>query len=233
MNLFKISLKGILSILSLAIFATFIACEDGDRTGKNVTSGDPGLPQYTVTCEVDGTTFDSKQSHATIIGKTVKEEAKVKANDKVFKGTEIVFKAIPKDGYECDYNSWTGTAKSTDTKKPRESKKVTATGDITVGINTTKLSDTKYNVTFDKPANGKLSASTPAGTPVVSGTPKDGTKEITEVNSGTTVTFKATPDKGYKVSSWSVGGVTQTGTEKTFDYKVTGAVTVAVTFVQE
>ncbi len=228
MSSFKSSLKAVFLTLFFALFTTFIACEDGDRTGSGVTSGDPGLPIYTVTYEIDGVKYDKNTSHAKITGKTVQEGASVKADDKVFEGTEIVFTAIPNDGYECDYTTWTGATSSTG----RKTDPVTANSDITIGIDTIQLSSTMYNVIFNQPANGKLSASTPAGTPVVSGTPEEG--ELSEVNDGTTVTFKASPNDGYKVQSWTVAGTVQTGeTDEKLEVVVTADVTVAVTFVEE
>ena len=73
----------------------------------------------------------------------------------------------------------------------------------------------EYKVTYSQPANGTLSASVAAGTPV---------------NGGTKVAFTAEPDKGYEIDEWTVNGQTVANSGSTYTLNVTENSTVAVTF---
>lgn len=73
----------------------------------------------------------------------------------------------------------------------------------------------EYKVTYSQPANGTLSASVAAGTPV---------------NGGTKVTFTAEPDKGYEIDEWTVNGHSVANSGSTYTLNVTENSTVAVTF---
>lgn len=73
----------------------------------------------------------------------------------------------------------------------------------------------EYKVTYSQPANGTLSASVAAGTPV---------------NGGTKVTFTAEPDKGYEIDEWTVNGHSAANSGSTYTLNVTENSTVAVTF---
>lgn len=73
----------------------------------------------------------------------------------------------------------------------------------------------EYKVTYSQPANGTLSASVAAGTPV---------------NGGTKVAFTAEPDKGYEIDEWTVNGHSVANSGSTYTLNVTENSTVAVTF---
>lgn len=73
----------------------------------------------------------------------------------------------------------------------------------------------EYKVTYSQPANGTLSASVAAGTPV---------------NGGTKVAFTAEPDKGYEIDEWTVNGHSVANNGSTYTLNVTENSTVAVTF---
>lgn len=73
----------------------------------------------------------------------------------------------------------------------------------------------EYTVTYTKPANGTLSASVAAGTPV---------------NGGTKVTFTAEPNEGYEIDEWTVNGHSVANSSSTYTLNVTEDSTVAVTF---
>ena len=73
----------------------------------------------------------------------------------------------------------------------------------------------EYKVTYSQPANGTLSASVAAGTPV---------------NGGTKVTFTAEPNEGYEIGEWTVNGHSVANSSSTYTLNVTEDSTVAVTF---
>lgn len=73
----------------------------------------------------------------------------------------------------------------------------------------------EYEVTYNQPANGTLSASVAAGT---------------QVNGGTKVVFTAEPDKGYEIDEWMVNGHSVANSGSTYTLNVTENSTVAVTF---
>ena len=73
----------------------------------------------------------------------------------------------------------------------------------------------EYKVTYSQPANGTLSASVAAGTPV---------------NGGTKVAFTAEPDKGYEIDEWTVNGHSVANSGSTYTLNVTEDSVVAVTF---
>ncbi|QTQ11522.1 leucine-rich repeat domain-containing protein [Treponema parvum] len=82
----------------------------------------------------------------------------------------------------------------------------------------------RYTITFGvdgTPANGTLNA-TVDGNEIHSGA---------KVEEDKTVTFTATPESGYKVKEWKVGGAVVTGsTSNTYTHPVTEAVAVTVSF---
>lgn len=73
----------------------------------------------------------------------------------------------------------------------------------------------EYKVTYSQPANGTMSASVAAGTPV---------------NGGTKVTFTAEPNEGYEIGEWTVNGHSVANSSSTYTLNVTEDSTVAVTF---
>ncbi len=73
----------------------------------------------------------------------------------------------------------------------------------------------EYTVTYSQPANGTLSASVAAGTPV---------------NGGTKVTFTAEPNEGYEIDEWTVNSKSVANSGSTYTLNVTESSTVAVTF---
>ncbi len=84
-----------------------------------------------------------------------------------------------------------------------------------------KLATPKYQVTFNVDGRG--------GTL----TAKIGETEIktdTTVEHGKTVTFTATPDKGYKVKGWTLDGKPVNGADNSYQLKIEKAVTVKVSF---
>ena len=83
-----------------------------------------------------------------------------------------------------------------------------------------KLATPKYQVTFNVDGGGTLTA-------------KIGETEIktdTTVEQGKTVTFTATPDKGYKVKGWTLDDNAVNGTAETYTLAVTQSATITVSF---
>ena len=83
-----------------------------------------------------------------------------------------------------------------------------------------KLATPKYTVTFSVDGGGTLTA-------------KIGETEIktdTTVEQGKTVTFTATPDKGYKVKGWTLDDNAVNGTAETYTLAVTQSATITVSF---
>ena len=76
----------------------------------------------------------------------------------------------------------------------------------------------KFAVTYSAGEGGTISATVPGGS---------------EVEKGTSVTFTATPDTGYKLKEWTVNGVTQSSKEATLTLVIDAATDVKVTFEQE
>ena len=150
-------------------------------------------------------------------------EASPKVFSKVLENTEVTFTATPESGYEVD--KWTVTGGELVEGTGAEGSttaKVKVTANTKVNVNFTKKS---YAVTFSvNGGNGSLSAKLDGNNFTTGG----------QVEHGKTLEFTAKPDTDYK-AEWSItGGEFESGTgtkgSTTAKVKVTGDVTVSVTF---
>ena len=84
-----------------------------------------------------------------------------------------------------------------------------------------KLATPKYQVTFNVDGGGGTLTAKIGGTEI---------KTDTTVEQGKTVTFTATPDKGYKVKGWTLDDNAVNGTAETYTLAVTQSATITVSF---
>ena len=158
---------------------------------------------------------------------TAREHGTIEASPKVFskvlENTEVTFTATPESGYEVD--KWTVTGGELVEGTGAEgstSAKVKITANTKVSVNFIKKS---YTVSFSvNGGNGSLSAKLDGNNFTTGG----------QVEHGKTLEFTANPDTDYK-AEWSItGGELESGTgtkgSTTAKVKVTGNVTVSVTF---
>ena len=85
-----------------------------------------------------------------------------------------------------------------------------------------KLATPKYQVTFNVDGGGGGTLTAKIGETEI--------KTDTTVEQGKTVTFTATPDKGYKVKGWTLDDNAVNGTAETYTLAVTQSATITVSF---
>ncbi len=133
----------------------------------------------------------------------------------VEKGKTVVFTAAPAAGYRV--KKWTGTDNPASTDKTAV---LTVKENVTVSVEfeSAVIPVPKFNVTFDTPQNGTLTASLD-GAPFTGG----------EVEKGKIIIFTAEPAPTYRVRNWM--GLENTGAEPIVTFTVTKSVHVSVAFI--
>ena len=135
----------------------------------------------------------------------------------VQKGKTVVFTATPADGYRV--KSWTGTDNPASTDKTAVlTIKENATVSVEFEYGVEVIPVPKFNVTFDTPQNGTLTASLD-GAPFTGG----------EVREGKIIVFTAEPAPTYRVRKWT--GLENADTKTILTLTVTKAVHVSVAFI--
>lgn len=131
--------------------------------------------------------------HGTIAA-TLEDGTAVKSGSTVKEGTKIVFTATPAESYQVE--SWEVNGKVDDEIPQPETITVTADKDLNVKVSfKIKPIFFSYN---DEPEHGKLVAKRADGTIL---DPLVGVVEV-----GEKITLVATPDSGYKLDMWKIGG---------------------------
>ncbi|UTC58924.1 leucine-rich repeat domain-containing protein [Treponema sp. OMZ 305] len=135
----------------------------------------------------------------------------------VQKGKTVVFTATPADGYRV--KSWAGTDNPASTDKTAVlTVKENATVSVEFEYGVEVIPVPKFNVTFDTPQNGTLTASLD-GAPFTGG----------EVREGKIIVFTAEPAPTYRVRKWT--GLENADTKTILTLTVTKAVHVSVAFI--
>ena len=145
--------------------------------------------------------------------------ATVTSGAEVEKGTSVTFTATPDTGYKL--KEWTVNGVAQASKEPTLTLTIEAKTDVKVAfekIEEEPIVVEKFAVTYSAGANGTLTATVTSGT---------------EVEKGTSVTFTATPDTGYKLKEWTVNGIAQASKEATLTLTIEAKTDVKVAFEQE
>ena len=175
------------------------------------------LPKHAITFSVDG-------ANGTLTAKADGVPETATSPITVEEGKTVTFTATPSTG--CKVKEWKldGTAiegNKTNTYAHTVTKEVTVKVSFEANSNP-PTPQTKYTVTLNQTANGKVTAS-----PEI---PQDG-----KVDENTVITFTATANDGYKIGKWTVTGSTlETGTgadgSSTAKVKITANTSVTVSF---
>ena len=215
---------GAVALITATLAMCFTACNQTGGTGGGggkptptpkpkhaITFGVEGsAPNGTLTAKVDGIAETSTSPITVEEGKTVTFTAKANSGYNV-KGWTLDGKPVAEAGTKTEY-------KLTVTKP--------ATVKVSFESNGNPPTPTKYTVTLNQTANGKVTAS-----PEI---PED--KQVAE---DTEITFTAKADDGYKVDKWTVtpAEALQAGTgadkSETAKVKITANTTVSVSFIKK
>ncbi|MCD8076870.1 MAG: fibronectin type III domain-containing protein, partial [Lachnospiraceae bacterium] len=147
-------------------------------------------------------------------------------------GTDVTFTASPADGAVISH--WTVNGETVTDDEGNTISTETLTWTVPNGAIADPAVDAynvvavfknaPYEITFDQPANGTLTAVDANGKALA-------TTETAE--NGSDVTFTVTPASGYLVESYTVNGTTTESHDTTFAVTVTGPMTVSVTIVPD
>ena len=173
-----------------------------------------GFAIYTL---YDGVTIKSLVTYSAGANGTL--TATVTSGAEVEKGTPVTFTATPDTGYKL--KEWTVNGIAQASKEPTLTLTIEAQTDVKVTfekIEEEPIVVEKFAVTYSAGANGTLTATVTSGT---------------EVEKGTSVTFTATPDAGYKLKEWTVNGTPQASKAATLTLTIEAKTDVKVAFEQE
>ena len=149
-------------------------------------------------------------------------------------GTEIFFTATPNEGFIID--GWTCNGNPVDSYNEKRSYSIVVRDDVTIVVNAHQIP--KYVVTYNSSATGgAVKAYYQQYTPVFQ---KIEVLSGAEINSGTRVTFEATPKEGYSFKYWIVNGTKVDNDEKESEeqrrmtiVKITSVTTVEAVFAKD
>ena len=209
---------GAVALIAATMF--FVAC---NQTGGTGGGGGTTKPKHAITFSVDSTTPNGK---LTAKADGIDETSTSPIN--VEEGKTVTFTAKANDGYRV--KGWTLDGKPVAEAGTNTEYKLKVSKPATVKVsfesNGNPPTPTKYTVTLNQTANGKVTAS-----PEI---PED--KQVAE---DTEITFTAKADDGYKVDKWTVTPVEalQAGTgadeSETAKVKITANTTVSVSFIKK
>ena len=210
--------RGAAALITAALLTAallFTGCSNAASGSDSGGGGTPPTPKHEVTFGVDGANGTLK-AKADGVAETEASPITVE------QGKTVTFTAAPAAGYRV--KGWTLDGVAVNGNNNSYSFSVTKAVNVKVSFEDDSTPLPTHSVTFGVDGgHGTLKAK-------ADGVAETETSPIT-VQQGKTVTFTATPEPGYKVKEWKVGGAVVTGsTSNTYTHPVTEAVAVTVSF---
>ncbi|MGP1459323.1 MAG: InlB B-repeat-containing protein [Treponema sp.] len=205
-----------ISLLALCLLASLIGCKTDATSSEDEN---PSAKKYTVN-------FSANPKEGGTVTAALKDGKPVNNGDKVVSGTEIVFTAMPKNGYGVSIWSGSGDFKLSNESKTAE---LTLKKDIDVRVSFAKKPTSEaqtpalFKLTFAaKPENGGTVTAKTKDAPLTGGA---------MIAENTEIMFTAEAKDGYEIDDWSGAPSLKVGADKkTATLTLTGDANVTVTF---